>query len=78
MAKQLRIGSDFVLAVDQVGNQAATDAFNEAALAPGVAKTLRKFNLKEVAELLGVSRATAYRLWSYARAWLRDAIGNDV
>jgi chromosome partitioning protein len=33
----------------------------EAALAPGVAKTLRKFNLKEVAELLGVSSKTIAR-----------------
>jgi chromosome partitioning protein len=33
----------------------------EAALAPGIAKTLRKFNLKEVAELLGVSSKTIAR-----------------
>lgn len=33
----------------------------EAALAPGVIKTLRKFNLKEVAELLGVSSKTIAR-----------------
>ncbi len=30
--------------------------------------------LEEVAEVLDVSRATAYRHWSYARAWLRCAI----
>lgn len=29
------------------------------------------FTLDEAAELLGMSRATAYRLWTYARAWLR-------
>jgi RNA polymerase sigma factor (TIGR02999 family) len=29
------------------------------------------FSLGEAAELLGMSRATAYRLWIYARAWLR-------
>ena len=23
---------------------------------------------------LGLSRATAYRHWTYARAWLRDAV----
>lgn len=33
----------------------------EAALAPGIKKTLRKFNLKEVAELLGVSPKTLVR-----------------
>jgi RNA polymerase sigma factor (sigma-70 family) len=30
--------------------------------------------LEEVATMLGVSRATAYRHWSYARAWLRCSI----
>jgi RNA polymerase sigma factor (TIGR02999 family) len=30
--------------------------------------------IEQVAEALGVSRATAYRQWSYARAWLRAAI----
>ena len=34
-AEQLRIGGDLVLAVDQVGDQPAADAFDEAALAPG-------------------------------------------
>jgi RNA polymerase sigma factor (TIGR02999 family) len=29
------------------------------------------FSLEETAELLGMSRATAYRLWIYARTWLR-------
>jgi RNA polymerase sigma factor (TIGR02999 family) len=32
------------------------------------------FSLEEAAEILGTSRATAYRLWTYARAWLRDAL----
>ena len=31
-------------------------------------------SIEQVAESLGVSRATAYRQWSYARAWLRCAI----
>ncbi len=30
--------------------------------------------IEQVAEAVGVSRATAYRHWSYARAWLRCAI----
>jgi hypothetical protein len=25
--------------------------------------------------MIGVSRATAYRQWAYARAWLRCAVG---
>ncbi|HKB03331.1 MAG TPA: ECF-type sigma factor [Gemmataceae bacterium] len=32
-------------------------------------------SIEQVAETLGVSRATAYRQWSYARAWLRNAMG---
>jgi RNA polymerase sigma factor (TIGR02999 family) len=31
--------------------------------------------IEQVADTLGVSRATAYRQWSYARAWLRNAMG---
>jgi RNA polymerase sigma factor (TIGR02999 family) len=29
------------------------------------------YSLEEAGELLGMSRATAYRLWTYGRAWLR-------
>jgi RNA polymerase sigma factor (TIGR02999 family) len=32
-------------------------------------------SIDEIATALGLSRATAYRHWTYARAWLRDAIG---
>jgi RNA polymerase sigma factor (TIGR02999 family) len=32
-------------------------------------------SIERAAEVLGVSRATAYRQWSYARAWLRCNIG---
>lgn len=35
------------------------------------------FSLSEAAELLDISRATAYRTWTYARAWLRTAIGDQ-
>jgi RNA polymerase sigma factor (TIGR02999 family) len=34
-------------------------------------------SIEEAAEMLGISRATAYRQWNYARAWLRCAIGDD-
>jgi hypothetical protein len=30
--------------------------------------------MEEAAEILGLSRATAYRLWIYARAWLRASL----
>jgi RNA polymerase sigma factor (TIGR02999 family) len=34
-------------------------------------------SIEECAEELGVSRATAYRQWSYARAWLRCAVADE-
>jgi RNA polymerase sigma factor (TIGR02999 family) len=35
-------------------------------------------SLEQVAEALGMARATAYRNWSYARAWLRSALKEDA
>ncbi len=34
------------------------------------------FSIPEAADLLGISRATAYRLWTYARAWLRESLSD--
>jgi RNA polymerase sigma factor (TIGR02999 family) len=34
-------------------------------------------SIEQAAELLGFSRATAYRHWNYARAWLRCEIEGD-
>jgi RNA polymerase sigma factor (TIGR02999 family) len=31
-------------------------------------------SIEDAATALGISRATAYRHWTYARAWLRDAV----
>ena len=31
-------------------------------------------SIEDAAAALGLSRATAYRHWTYARAWLKDAI----
>lgn len=33
--------------------------------------------INEAAAALGVSRATAYRNWTYARAWLQDALAEN-
>jgi DNA-directed RNA polymerase specialized sigma24 family protein len=37
------------------------------------------FSLEEAADLVGISRASAYRTWTYARTWLRAAlqVGTD-
>jgi RNA polymerase sigma factor (TIGR02999 family) len=34
-------------------------------------------SVEEAAPALGMSRATAYRNWTYARAWLQNAIGEN-
>jgi RNA polymerase sigma factor (TIGR02999 family) len=36
------------------------------------------FSLTEAAEVMGISRTTAYEQWSYARAWLRCALADDA
>lgn len=35
------------------------------------------FNIDEAAEAMAISRATAYRHWTYARAWLRAELHDD-
>jgi hypothetical protein len=32
-------------------------------------------SVEDAGEVLGLSRAVAYRNWKYARAWLREALG---
>jgi RNA polymerase sigma factor (TIGR02999 family) len=66
-----------LLALDAALSQLATED-------PVAAKVveLRHFaglSIEDAARTLGLSRATAYRHWTYARAWLRDAIseGDD-
>jgi RNA polymerase sigma factor (TIGR02999 family) len=34
-------------------------------------------SIEQVADMVGMSRATAYRQWTYARAWLACAIGGE-
>jgi RNA polymerase sigma factor (TIGR02999 family) len=51
-----------------------------AALDPAAADLVRLkvfggVSVEDAAELLGVSRAAAYRDWAFARAWLRDELG---
>ena len=35
------------------------------------------FSITQAADILGLSRSTAYEQWSYARAWLQCALAND-
>jgi RNA polymerase sigma factor (TIGR02999 family) len=62
-----------LLAVDEAMGRLEADDPDAAAVA-----RLRLFaglSIEEAAEALGVSRATAYREWSYARAFLTAALG---
>jgi RNA polymerase sigma factor (TIGR02999 family) len=34
-------------------------------------------SVEDAADAMGVSRAAAYRHWTYARAWLQDALGKN-
>jgi RNA polymerase sigma factor (TIGR02999 family) len=36
------------------------------------------FSITQAAEVLGISRSTAYEQWTYARAWLQCAIEDEV
>ncbi|HUE70654.1 MAG TPA: ECF-type sigma factor [Pirellulaceae bacterium] len=78
LARQSRLDSEIAAAAppdEVIAVHEALDRFHEAdALAADLVK-LHYFGglpLEEAGELLGISRATAYRRWTYARAWLRD------
>jgi RNA polymerase sigma factor (TIGR02999 family) len=63
---------DDLLALDEALDRLAN-------VSPGKAELVKLLyfaglNLEEAAAALGVSRATAYRHWLYARAWLHDSI----
>lgn len=65
---------DTLLAIDEALTKLAAEDPASAEIA-----RLRLFagaSIDDAAEALGVSRATAYRDWSYARAWLTAALGD--
>jgi DNA-directed RNA polymerase specialized sigma24 family protein len=64
-----------LLAVDDVLDMLAAEAPEAAELVK-----LRLFaglTMNEAATALGISRTTAFRHWTYARAWLRAAFANE-
>jgi RNA polymerase sigma factor (TIGR02999 family) len=67
--------SDELLALDEALNLLASEDAKKAELVK-----LRYFagmSVDEAARCLGISRATADRYWSYARAWLYDRLRQD-
>jgi RNA polymerase sigma factor (TIGR02999 family) len=69
------IDPDLLLSLD--------DALARLGAEDGAAADVAKFHLfaglsiDEAATALGVSRATAYRNWTYARAWLQDSLAEN-
>ena len=66
--------ADDILALDEALTRLAADD-------PEAARVVQLhffagLSIEQVAEVLGVSRATAYRQWAFARAWLRCAMGD--
>jgi RNA polymerase sigma factor (TIGR02999 family) len=63
---------------------AVHDLLDELAAHDSIAAELVKhhyfagLSIEEAAEILGISRSTAYRLWTYSRAWLRAASAESV
>jgi RNA polymerase sigma factor (TIGR02999 family) len=64
--------ADWVEINDALDRLAAEDP---GAAAVAQLKVFGGASVEEAADVLGVSRATAYRDWAYARAWLRQAVG---
>jgi RNA polymerase sigma factor (TIGR02999 family) len=75
--------ADEILALDEeviVLDEALTRLAKEDAAAAQVVQLhfFAGLSIEQVAELVGVSRASAYRQWAYARVWLRQAIDADA
>jgi RNA polymerase sigma factor (TIGR02999 family) len=70
----LESSDDLLLLDDALGRLSAEDA-----TAVEIVK-LRLFtglSVEEAADVLGLARATAYRHWTFARAWLRCELGEE-
>ena len=69
------VPSDQIVALDE-----ALERFGQEEPEKAQLVKLRFFaglSIEEAAEALGISRATASRHWTYARAWLHDAVSTD-
>src|SRR5205085_11155986 len=69
------VPADQMLALDE-----ALDRFGQEEPEKAQLVKLRFFaglTIEDAAEALGISRATAFRHWTYARAWLFNAISAD-
>lgn len=69
-----RYDPDVILTIDQSLCELAED--DEVAAAVVKFHFFAGLTLDETAEALGISRATAYRQWAYARSWLKLKLGD--
>ncbi len=77
LARQPLLDSDIATTAPSAEVIGVHEALDQLQVADAVAAELVKlhyfggFSLEEAGEMLGISRATAYRTWTYARTWLR-------
>lgn len=65
--------TDDLLAIDEALTQLALEDAEAAQLVK--LRFYAGLSVEEAAEVLGVARATAFRTWNYAKAWLRTKMG---
>ena len=61
---------DEILELNDALDALATEDYQAAELVK--LRIFADFSVEDAGKLLGISRATAYRQWTYARAWLKD------
>ena len=66
-------GSGSLLAIDEALTQLAVEDAEAAQLVK--LRFYAGLSVEEAAEVLGLARATAFRTWNYAKAWLRTKLG---
>jgi RNA polymerase sigma factor (TIGR02999 family) len=67
--------SEEVLALDEALTRFAADEPEAARIIE--LRYFAGFSIEETAEIMGVSRATTYRHWAYAKAWLRCELRDE-
>ena len=64
-----------ILALDEALEQLAQEEPEAAELVK--LRIFADFTVEETGHALGISRATAYRQWTYARAWLKSRMAKE-
>jgi RNA polymerase sigma factor (TIGR02999 family) len=68
--------SERLLAIDDALGKLAAEAPDVAELVK--LRVFARLTVNEAANALGISRTTAFRHWTYARAWLRAEFGDEL